>query len=346
MIISRMPKILMCSLVLSLSSVFSLPQGLFASDLKDLVAQAQQIENKDNSFKINLSVVDPKSSFQIGDTVAFQFSAEQECYLTLIDIGTSGKVTKMFPNKMNESNKVEAAKTYTIPASDSGFIFKVEGPEGLEYVKAIATLEPLKTINNADTAVKGNFSELLDPVKVFKDIGLELAQQGVQRWTEAGITFNIAAKPSTSVVNEPFKIKVWTDKVEYKEGEPVLVSFESEKDCDLTLLDIGTSGKVNIVFPNQYHQDNLVRAGKVYQIPPEGTGQSFYYRAVGPRGTNTIKAIGTLKPINLNLDTASFKSSVYPELGEKDKVIEDISRELSKLERNNYSEAQVNIEIK
>ncbi len=346
MIISMRTKVLAYLMVLCLTSIFLLPSGACASDLKDLVAQAQQIENKDKSFKINLSVVEPKPSFQIGDTVSFQFSAEQDCYLTLIDIGTSGKVTKMFPNKMNESNKVEAGKTYTIPAADSGFIFKVEGPDGIEYVKAIATLEPLKTINKAETAAKGNFSELLDPVKVFKDIGLELAQQGSQRWSEAGITFNIAAKASSAAVNEPFKIKVWTDKVEYKEGEPVLVSFESEKDCDLTLLDIGTSGKVNIIFPNQYHQDNLVRAGKVYQIPPEGTGQSFSYRAMGPSGTNTIKAIGTLKPINLNLDAASFKSRMYPELGDKDKVIGEISRELAKLERNNYSEAQVNMEIK
>lgn len=323
-----------------------------AGEKKDLVAEAQQIRNEAKPFKIEIWTEDGKASYNVNDKVGFLFRADQDCYVTLFDIGTSGAVTKLFPNKWNGSNRIEKGKTYRIPPADGEFVFRVKGPEGMEYVKAVATLDPLQSIEKAEVVPKGDFQEFKKPEALIKDLSLELKQQDTKKWTETEVSFKIAkaGEPAGPVgpvsTGDPFTIKLWTDKTEYKEGEPIQFSFESEKDCDLTLIDIGTSGNVRIIFPNQYSRNNFIRANQVFTIPPEGLDASFAYKVLGPAGKNTIKAIGTMRPAKLYSNDLPFKSQVYPEWGPKQKVLKDIESELAKLEPKSFSETQVTVEIK
>jgi len=77
----------------------------------------------------------------IGQTVSFSFVSDRDCYLTLIDVGTSGTVTVLFPNQFHKDNFVKAGQEITIPDSSMGFKIQAQGPPGREMVKAIATLE-------------------------------------------------------------------------------------------------------------------------------------------------------------------------------------------------------------
>lgn len=326
-----------------------IPVGVVSADeSKDIVAEAQSIRNTARPFKIELWTEEGKSAYAVGEKVNFLFKSEKDCYITLIDIGTSGKVTKLFPNKWHESNKVESGKTYRIPPVDSGFVFKVEGPDGMEFVKAIATLDPIKSIDRAEIKSKGNLEQFEKPRAVLKDISTELAQQDARRWSDADISFTIAGSvPQSAAVSEkPFKIKLSTDKTVYQSGDEIVFNFESDKDCDLVLIDIGSSGIVKIIFPNQYRTDNSIKANRVYRIPPEGVDKNFTYRVTSPRGMNTIKAIGTIKPCGLIPGNLPFRTQVYPELGDKSKVLKDISVELGKLDPKHFAETEITIEIK
>jgi len=323
-----------------------------AGETKDLVAEAQQIRNEAKPFKIELWTEDGKAAYNVDDRVEFLFRADRDCYVTLFDIGTSGAITKLFPNKWNGSNRIEKGKTYRIPPADGGFVFRVNGPEGLEYVKAVATLDPLHSVEKAELVPKGDFQEFKKPEALIKDLSLELKQQDTKKWTETEVSFKIAkaGEPAGPVgpvsTGDPFMIKLWTDKTEYKEGDAILFSFQSEKDCDLTLIDIGTSGNVRIIFPNQYSRNNFIRANQVYNIPPEGLDASFAYKVFGPAGKNTIKAIGTTRHAQLYSNDLPFKSQVYPEWGPKQKVLRDIESELAKMEPKTFSETEVTVEIK
>lgn len=96
-----------------------------------------------------------------------------------------------------------------------------------------------------------------------------------------------------------FKIELWTDKEDgvYKPGDSVKLYVKSNKDCYLTIFNVGTSGKVHIIFPNQYHKDNFVKAGVVYTVPPEGAG--FILKAEKPAGEELVKAVATLAKVPL-----------------------------------------------
>ncbi|MFQ5717364.1 MAG: DUF4384 domain-containing protein, partial [Nitrospinales bacterium] len=91
-----------------------------------------------------------------------------------------------------------------------------------------------------------------------------------------------------------FKVSVWMDKSEYQIGETITFNVTADKDCYLTLLDIGSSGNVTVIFPNAFHPDNLIRAGVTVQIP--GPGDRFKFDVQGPPGLERIKAAATLTP--------------------------------------------------
>ncbi len=68
----------------------------------------------------------------------------------------------------------------------------------------------------------------------------------------------------------------------------------------MTLLNVGTDGKVQLLFPNEYHKNNQVKAGTVYIIPPREA--NFAIKAKAPAGMDAVKAIATLDKVTLIKD--------------------------------------------
>ncbi len=105
--------------------------------------------------------------------------------------------------------------------------------------------------------------------------------------------------PQGTGVENPGKInpqiKVWTDKGDenptYYLGERIYVSFTVQKDSYVTIYDVDSTGNVNILFPNSYHRDNLVRKGRVYTIPTPNYGYDLVIK--GPAGDEVIYAIAS-----------------------------------------------------
>ncbi len=90
-------------------------------------------------------------------------------------------------------------------------------------------------------------------------------------------------------------IKVWTDKGDknptYYVDERIYISFTVQKDSYVTLYDVDSTGNVNVLFPNPYHQDNLVRKGRVYTIPTNNYGYDLIIQ--GPTGDEVIYGIAS-----------------------------------------------------
>ena len=67
-----------------------------------------KLENPNAQFKINVSTA--KDTFLLGEMLTFTIEAEKNCYLYIFDIGTSGKIHLLFPNKMQPKNFVKAGE--------------------------------------------------------------------------------------------------------------------------------------------------------------------------------------------------------------------------------------------
>ncbi len=91
------------------------------------------------------------------------------------------------------------------------------------------------------------------------------------------------------------KVSAWVDRADdsYRTGENVKLFVRANKDAYITVLDVGTSGKVHVIFPNKYQKDNHVLAHQVVQIP--GPDDRFRFKIGGPTGTELIKVFATTK---------------------------------------------------
>ena len=111
------------------------------------------MENPAQSFGVRISLEAGKTEFGIGETVSFHATSERAGYLTLVDLGTDGKVVMLFPNAHQPSMKIEAGQTLSFPSEEMGFELQVFPPVGRGMVRAFVTPEPL------DLPVEGEYPE-------------------------------------------------------------------------------------------------------------------------------------------------------------------------------------------
>ena len=82
------------------------------------------------------------SPYYTGEKALIYFSTDVDGYLTLYDIGTQGDVLVIFPNRHTPDNYVKAGQTIQIPAVQASYDLIVEGPAGIEYIEAVASVDP------------------------------------------------------------------------------------------------------------------------------------------------------------------------------------------------------------
>lgn len=82
------------------------------------------------------------TAYRQGEKIIISFRTDRDGYVTLYDIDTRGQVSIVFPNREQPSNFVRANQTYSVPNRNYSYDLIVEGPEGIEYVDAVASVDP------------------------------------------------------------------------------------------------------------------------------------------------------------------------------------------------------------
>ncbi len=95
----------------------------------------------------------------------------------------------------------------------------------------------------------------------------------------------------------PFGVRVSVDHASgrYTIGDEMKVTVRSERDGYLYLLYVDADENVSCLFPNKIQSDNAIRAGSDVTVPASSSG--FRLRIAPPAGTETLKAIVTLEPL-------------------------------------------------
>jgi hypothetical protein len=124
--------------------------------------------------------------------------------------------------------------------------------------------------------------------------------------------------------NPPFKISLQvTDdrRRDFFLGETIVCRVQAERDCSILIINVDTEGTFHILFPNQYQQDNFLKANIPVFIPNEAMSKNcFQFQFIPPSGEEIIKVIAVTKPFDLNaLGLSEFQ--------EKFKIISGKKRE-------------------
>lgn len=112
-----------------------------------------------------------RAEYRIGDKVRVHFRANRDGYLTLLNVGTSGKLTILFPNMLHRDNFVYANKEYEIPSQEYGFEYELQGPPGVEKLKAIVTMQKVELLES-QFAPDGSLFRTVMPTAAARDIGI------------------------------------------------------------------------------------------------------------------------------------------------------------------------------
>ena len=82
--------------------------------------------------------VDPGFVFETGDRIRFRFKANFDGFLYVMDYGTSGSYSLLFPrDETGRENKITAGTEYRIPATQAWF--RIAGPPGHDIVYWMVT---------------------------------------------------------------------------------------------------------------------------------------------------------------------------------------------------------------
>ncbi len=94
---------------------------------------------------------------------------------------------------------------------------------------------------------------------------------------------------SQQVITRPreLRVNIRTNKLVYYDGEYIQVFVEADQDCYLKLYNVRADNQIYLVFPNEWNQNNFVRAGT--SIIP-GQRDNFEFLVTAPFGTERLIA--------------------------------------------------------
>ena len=170
--------------------------GELANALK-MEASAKQLADMENpapDFGVKVWLADGQTSFGIGDAVTFHATAGSDGYLTLVDLGTDGTVTVLFPNPFDRDNRVRAGQEIRFPTETMESEIRVLPPGGRGMVRAFLTQTPLDLPENDDFTSGDIF--LADLIaKAVKDSAGDLANAPeavrLSGWASASVVYEI-----------------------------------------------------------------------------------------------------------------------------------------------------------
>jgi hypothetical protein len=139
---------------------------------------------------IRIKLWTDKSRYRIGDNVTFYFETNRKGYVTLINAGTSGAVTILFPNRFSQGHEVNGKTVYSIPRSEDGYTMNVSGPPGIELVYALMTLEPLKFAETNFSQTRSVFRSV-DSGTVTRDINAVVKQTANDKQAKAMLELEV-----------------------------------------------------------------------------------------------------------------------------------------------------------
>jgi hypothetical protein len=124
--------------------------------------------------------------------------------------------------------------------------------------------------------------------------------------TVAGDGAKMSSSSAAASGEEAVTVKLWANQTRYRVGERVTLGFEANRDAFVTLVNVGTSGEVTVLFPNRFSGGHGVKAGKTYSVPE--AADNYELQIKGPPGTELVYALVTLKPV-------IFLSTDFPSTG-------------------------------
>ena len=137
-----------------------------------------------SSFKVETWT--DKKDYEINEKIVFYVKSDKNGYLTMLDVGPKGDITVIFPNKFHRDNFIRAGVTYQVPSPNYGFEFDVQGPAGLERIKAIVTLNKVSLLKlDLDKGFHRVKRETTHGLRAIQALSMQVDSENSSAWAQA-----------------------------------------------------------------------------------------------------------------------------------------------------------------
>jgi hypothetical protein len=257
------------------------------------------------------------ATYAVGETLRLAVKTNEDAYITVFNVGASGKVTQLFPNGYQTNNRVRAGDTVEVPSASSESRIKVTGPAGAELIKVVATSKAVTVIPDAHYQSGGGLfrtltdgSEGLDrDLQVVSanqpaDFKVATAHQMIKTvQTRPGGTVSaagtlvvptvgvlVAAQPTASASDQRFPLLLAVDKPSYRTGEVVTMVVTALKPCYLTVVGTDAAGRTRRIFPSVALPAQQISGMQTLMLSGGTAPQTLI---AGKPGKETVRAVCT-----------------------------------------------------
>jgi serine/threonine protein kinase len=108
---------------------------------QNLPAALEDLHNA--PFMVRIEVDRPDRTYRGDDVISAKVVSERAGYLYLLYKSADGAISCLFPNKVQQNNRLSAHQEVTIPSPDAAFRIRIGPPYGQEILKAFVLSQPL-----------------------------------------------------------------------------------------------------------------------------------------------------------------------------------------------------------
>jgi hypothetical protein len=143
--------------------------------------------------------VDPDETFYSGDKIKLAFDINFSGHIAMINIGSSGKLSLLYPYDGVDSAVEESDDEQLFPAQDNAWITFDDQP-GSEKISIIFSTNPIKDIQNVMEMSKGGISASIEASA--QSILVKLNSRSLSRAKSRDLSIQTVDKEATYVVAE------------------------------------------------------------------------------------------------------------------------------------------------
>ncbi len=124
------------------------------------------------------------ATYRDGESLSLLITCSKDAYLKIYHVDVNGVAQLIWPNRFGGSGRIAKGEAMRFPAETDRFTYKLGAPYGTEYVKAIASLAPFKTM-------EADFSDLEGQPELAITRGLSVESTNAANHAEAMVVYEI-----------------------------------------------------------------------------------------------------------------------------------------------------------
>ena len=167
--------------------------GLFLAETSLASQSPGAVRDYDDTYGVKHRVIDypyldvkvwvdkgEGATYRPGEDIKVYFRASRDCYVVIYDVDTRGYIHLLYPTDREDDPYVEGGRVYRIPDRFDNYDLTVDGPDGVEYIQAVASLEPIDYPNfpgaysSEDEEIYAYKLDGEDPFEFMADINNEI----------------------------------------------------------------------------------------------------------------------------------------------------------------------------